>query len=266
MPFHDDQSNRSDRPSPTLHATADAFATLAQPPAPDFLRAEPDGADQPDDRIRVLSQRQLNRLVFVAAEVGARLGREGSRLDPASWMYAGLHLFDGRSAIDACRDRDAFLKAMLVHSAGLALDMPSDEMDEAVRDAWELLEEAEDGIPEEVSPAIRACGTLASLTDFGFGSPELYTAASVVEGPDGTVHSFTAFLAADEEQVAMRMRARFGGSADGAVLTRGFDPSEPVAMSLLSEPLADALMDAAADAGSSMADGLDVFVEHRFAA
>jgi hypothetical protein len=268
MPFGANTQNRSARPHLALDEALAARAEKAPdaPASPDFRDAAPDGSDRPDDRLRVLSQRQLNRLVFVAAEVGARFGREGSGLDPASWMYAGLPLFDGRTAMDACRDRAAFLKAMVVHGAGMPLDVDAGEMDDALDEAMELLSDEEVDYDAIVSPAVRSCGTLASLADFGVGEPELYTAASVLEGSDGTTYSFAAFLAADREEATGRMRARFGQAADAAVLTRGFDPSEPVAMSLLSEPLVDALIDAAADAGSPMADGLDVFVEHRFAA
>lgn len=231
---------------------------------PEFAGAEPLEEDRPEDRIRVMTQRQLNRLLFVAAEAGARLAGEESGHDPASWMYAPLRLFDGRSAIDACRSRDAFLKAMLLHGAGFPLDMEPDEMDELVDEEWDAL--SVDDVVDETSPAIKACGTRASLADFGLGRPELFTAAAVVEGPVGVTHAFAAFVAVDEEDATARVRARFGNAADLVSLRRGFDPSEPVAMSLLSEPVADILIDVAADALSPLADGLDVFVEHRFAA
>lgn len=251
----DETSNTSS----AARALATSFRTL-----PGWTGAEPLDEDRADDRIRVVTQRQLNRVLFVAAEAGARLARDDSPHDPAAWMYAPLRLFDGRSAIDACRDRDAFLKAMLLHGAGLALDMEPAEMDELLDESWDEVVDGEPAVA--TSPAVRACGTRASLADFGLGRPELFTASAVVEGSGGVVHAFAAFLANDEEEATDRVRARFGDRADLATLRRGFDPSEPVAMSLLSEPVADILIDVSADAGSPLADGLDVFVEHGFAA
>lgn len=229
-----------------------------------FSGAEPLEEDGADDRIRVVSQRQLNRLVFVAAEAGARLASDGSRHDPASWMYAPLALFGGRSPLDACCERDAFLRAMLLLGVCPALDMEPADMDDLVDDDLET--PSQTGPDQPASSAVSSCGTLASLADFDLGRPELYTASIVLEGPFETTHAFAAFIAFDEEDATRRLEARLGDAAGRAVLARGFDPSEPVAMSLLSEAMASVLVDVGADANSSLADGLDVFVEHRFAA
>lgn len=231
-------------------------------PLRDFTGAEPLDEDGATDRIRVMSQRQLNRLVFVAAEAGARLASDGSHHDPASWLFAPLELFGGRTPLDACRDRDAFERAMVLLGVCPALDMKPSDMDDLVEDC----EVPSSSVPNGSAGSVRSCGTLASLSDFGLGRPELYTASVVMEGPFEITHAFAAFVAFDEADATGRLKERLGDAAGRAVLARGFDPSEPVAMALLSEAMADALLHVAADAGSSMADGLDIFVEHRFAA
>jgi|GEM_PF-1286319 len=64
----------------------------------------------------------LVRIACVAAETGARLQRDGLSVDPVGWMITPLELFEGRAPIEACMEREACSKAILLHGLGLGLD------------------------------------------------------------------------------------------------------------------------------------------------
>ena len=64
----------------------------------------------------------LVRIACVAAETGARMQRDGLAKDPVSWMVSPLALFEGRPPIEACMDKDACSKAILLHGLGFGLD------------------------------------------------------------------------------------------------------------------------------------------------
>lgn len=64
----------------------------------------------------------LVRIACVAAETGARMQRDGLAEDPVGWMVSPLALFDGRPPIEACMERSACSKAILLHGLGLGLD------------------------------------------------------------------------------------------------------------------------------------------------
>ena len=64
----------------------------------------------------------LVRIACVAAETGARMQRDGLAEDPVGWMVSPLELFEGRAPIEACMERSACSKAILLHGLGLGLD------------------------------------------------------------------------------------------------------------------------------------------------
>jgi hypothetical protein len=64
----------------------------------------------------------LVRIACVAAETGARMQRDGLTEDPVDWMVSPLELFEGRAPIEACMERSACSKAILLHGLGLDLD------------------------------------------------------------------------------------------------------------------------------------------------
>ena len=81
----------------------------------------------------------LVRIACVAAETGARMQRDGLAADPVGWMITPLELFEGRAPIEACLEREACSKAILLHGLGLGLDADSRAMNRllASRDADE---------------------------------------------------------------------------------------------------------------------------------
>ena len=83
---------------------------------------DPLDPDLPSDPQVTLSHRQLGRLIFIAADTGARFVREDVDADPVGWLFAPRILFNGRQAVVACRQREPFVRAMVLHGLSLGLD------------------------------------------------------------------------------------------------------------------------------------------------
>lgn len=81
-----------------------------------------------------LSHRQLGRLLFIAAETGARFQREEVSYDPMAWMFSPRDLFNGSPAVDACQQREPFVRAMILHGLSLGFDAEPDELDALLAD------------------------------------------------------------------------------------------------------------------------------------
>lgn len=100
---------------------------------PYFEQAPVDWALDPleDESGGMLALRRvaLVRIACVAAETGARMQRDGLAEDPVGWMVSPLELFGGLPPIEACMEKDACSKAILLHGLGLGLDADPDAMD-----------------------------------------------------------------------------------------------------------------------------------------
>ncbi len=90
---------------------------------------DPLDEDEDADPFLSISHRQLLRLVFIAAETGARFQREAIAVDPIAWLLAPRDLFAGRTAIDACRDKSAFMRAIVLHGLSLGVDACPEDLD-----------------------------------------------------------------------------------------------------------------------------------------
>lgn len=111
---------------------------------PYFEQVSMDWAFDPldDDSGGMLAVRRiaLVRIACVAAETGARLQRDGLSVDPIGWMVSPLELFEGRPPIEACMERGACAKAILLHGLGLDLDADPVVIDRLLLDrpaSWE---------------------------------------------------------------------------------------------------------------------------------
>src|SRR3546814_5443997 len=62
------------------------------------------------------------RLAYVAAETGARFIRDRIQIEPIDWLHRPCQLFDGESAIIACRHAIGFERAVALHGLGLGFD------------------------------------------------------------------------------------------------------------------------------------------------
>lgn len=90
--------------------------------------------DSPSDPLVVMSERQLIRLLFVASDTAARFQRDAIDHDPLAWMFAPRDLFVGEAAVEACRDREAFVRSTLLHGLGLGLDADAEMIDRLLED------------------------------------------------------------------------------------------------------------------------------------
>ena len=109
-----------------------------------FEQAATDWALDPlgDDSGGMLAVRRvaLVRIACVAAETGARMQRDGLAEDPIGWMVSPLELFEGRAPIEACMERGACSKAILLHGLGLGLDADPSVIDRLLFDHSAFLE------------------------------------------------------------------------------------------------------------------------------
>jgi hypothetical protein len=222
------------------------------------LPADPLEFDQPEDPVVLISHRQLSRVVLVAAETGARFARERSPHDPAAWMCAPRRLFDGSNAMTACADRDMFIRALVLHGVSPTLDMEPSEMDGLIGD-----------VRERPVAGTRRGGNVPAESSAGsvkhMGAKALFTATVVYETPAGVCHIFYAAIASDEEAVREQLRERLGGHISYmADVGLGFDGSTTIALSLVSEAMADMLRQIEAAPDSPLSAGFNLLVEHRF--
>lgn len=86
------------------------------------IYCDPLDDDRDSDPSLSISHRQLIRLIFIAAETASRFQRDAITVDPIQWLFAPRNLFEGKAAIDACRDREAFTHAIILHGLSLGLD------------------------------------------------------------------------------------------------------------------------------------------------
>lgn len=238
-----------------------AWATTSQSAdsLPMVRLSDPLGTDRPDDPVLMLTHRQIGRLIFVAAETAARFARECLDLDPADWMCAPRRIFGGSNAVTACADRQMFIRALVLHGVSSSLDMNPDEVDL-------LLEDSGDA-PEQMRVIEGTSAHSASDSSFLTMVKEraLFTACAVDESASGMAYVFYAAVAADEDEVRDQLRSRAGARlAYMADVELGFDPSEPIAMALLSDAMADLINHVADDPASQLSAGFRLFVEHRF--
>lgn len=228
-----------------------------RPPLVSFM--DPLEEDRPDDPVIVITHRQLGRLIFMAAETGARFSREAADVDPAAWMSAPRRIFEGRNAVTACTEREMFVRALILHGVSPGLDMNPEEVDLLLEDAGSVTDtnaRAQAGRADESSGSSKLTLIKRRL---------LFTASAADESPTGIGYVFYAVVAADEDEVRDQLRSRAGARlAYTADVDVGFDASEPIAMALLSDAMADLINHVAEDPCSPLSAGFRLFVEHRF--
>jgi hypothetical protein len=193
-------------------AGAACAAEICMPFSPaDKPLPDPLGEDRPDDDCQLLSDRQLARVVFVAAETGHRFGREGRSADPAAWMYAPRRLFAGEAPVAACTTQHGFVAAMLLHGVWPELDAEP----AAIEDLLIGDEDLGEPLPQ---------------------APQLFTALVSTESSAGSRFAFYAVAACDEYEARNRLSNRIGIEvAELASLRPGFDATDPIGRFLLPE-------------------------------
>lgn len=254
------------RPAPRAPAMLDGLGEL-----PDI---DPLADDHQNDDIVITTRRGISRVALVAAMAGGRFERDGAVQDPMAWMLAPRLLFAGEAALDACLDRDACLRGILLHSLSLGLDANPVVIDELTQDdEGDYLDDIDfSGFEFERSPFDHCSGDgHAAIAEPGMpeqrgSSQRLFTATLVVTDGVGTMQAFHASLATCDADIAGRLSLRFGFAASDAVIVEGFDPTEPLVGALVSKAICDTLTLIASDPGSLLAAGIDLNVEQRFLA
>ncbi|WP_019834446.1 hypothetical protein [Sphingomonas sp. PR090111-T3T-6A] len=234
---------------------AAAPSTRQRIPSANFQVLDPLEADAPTDTRVPLSTRQICRLATIASETGARFARDRLRADALAWLYAPRELFSGQCAIDACVEIHAFKRALVLHGLSLGLDASPDEIDDLLEPSGGV-----ETFDELLEPSNRTAMPTSQVRRC-----QLFTATILDESERGTLQAFVAVVADDAREVFEHLRDRYGTRvADLAVIRAGFDPSEPIAMALVSEAVGDALTLIARKVGSPLAAGVDVQLESRF--
>ncbi|WP_404373690.1 hypothetical protein AB5I39_08515 [Sphingomonas sp. MMS24-J45] len=219
--------------------------------------------DRADDAVVVTTRRAISRIALVAAEAAGRFQRDGVPHDAMTWMLAPLALFSGSNALEACLQRDACLRGILIHGLSLGLDADPTTIDALTDD------DDDDG---DVSAPSRTADASADrwrtnvlpFADPLVGQMRLFTATIVADDGFETVQAFHASLATDETEIAGRLHCRFGAAAADARIRRGFDATDPLVAALVSDVMCDTLALIAAEPASPIAAGLDVNIEQRF--
>ncbi len=216
---------------------------------------DPLDPDAFDDVEIVTTRRSLLRLVLVAAETASRFTREGVDLEPIAWMAAPRRLFHGRTAIDACLERESCLRAVLLHGLSMGMDAEPESIDDLVDDPF--------GVDD--ADAANAADDARSGSDDRCG--RLWTSCLVDHDGEGMVQAFDAVIASNRSEAETRLSARHGRiSRDKLDIVEGFDANAPLVASLVSPALAAMLEQVDADPGSPLAEGLSLSVHQRFLA
>jgi hypothetical protein len=213
--------------------------------------ADPLDADSPSDEVVITTSRALCRLALVATETGARFQREAEPHDPMAWLLAPRRIFGGSTALEACLQREHFMRALLLHGLSLGLDADPDEIDD-------LLDE-----PIEVLPVARR----SRRTSRAVVRPRLYTASLLRSTSGGMLQAFHASVASSVEEFQARLEVKFGlAAAERAEIRAGFDPAAPIVVALVPAPVAKVLRKVERESATPTYGGFAVTIEHRLEA
>ncbi len=226
---------------------------------------DPLADDHPSDRIVVTTERAITRVALVAAEAGARFQRDAVACDPMAWMLAPRRAFSGVRPIEACLDRDACARAIVLHGLGLGLDVERCAIDELMRDD----DEGEDeGCPDDAEAAyaraadhIREVPMISRIED-----PDrlrLYTATIVDTRNNVMMQAFHASMAHDVREVRARLVGRFGADiAEVADIRRGIPKASPVVLALVPVAIIELIQRTAEDWTAPAARTFGVDIQH----
>lgn len=193
---------------------------------------DPLDEDRPDDAVVVTTRRAICRVALVATETAGRFQREAVEYDPMSWMLAPRKMFDGGSAIDACLDRDACMRGILVHGLGLGLDVDRSAIDALMSEEGDEFEEHEFRylFAQDMSGARRkGRQRTARATRL-----RLYTATIANTRDNMMMQAFHASIAGSVGEVRARLAGLFGAElADVADIRLGLHPSAPLVVALV---------------------------------
>lgn len=224
-----------------MHATVMSNTPFAPVLAVQFTFDDPLDPDHPEDAAVITTRRALCRVATVAAEAGARFQREATAVDPMGWMLAPRRMFDGACAMEACLDRDHFVRAIILHGLSLGTDADPDVLDR--------LQAGDDerDVRRLARPKRGRGGRGRSAA-----RPSLYCATIAYEGGGVMLQAFHASVARHPAEVVQRLRRRFGDDVVELVEVReGFHSASPLAVALVPAAVAKLLREVERDSGSS---------------
>ncbi len=214
-----------------MHATVATSQPISLPQPMLFTFDDPLDPDLAGDVEVMTTRRAMCRVATVAAEAGARFQREASSVDPMAWMLAPRRMFDGVSALEACLDRDHFVRAIVLHGLSLGVDADPAVLDRLV---------ASDGADD--SPHLSRPRRGRSGKHRLAARPSLYCATIAWEGDGVVLQAFHASVARHPAEVVQRLRARFGEDViEIAEIREGFHPYSPLAIALVPGAVAELL-------------------------
>lgn len=189
-------------------------------------------------------------LLCMSAATAQRFVRDRIPGCPVDWMKSRRQLFNGKSAVEACGTIEGVRRALVVHALSLDLDSSPDNTTGlsicALAPASAIPEKTRDGEPSNIS---------------------LFTATIVGEIQGQHVQIFSARLIDGVQSFRHLLEVQFGSwFASEAIIQEGFDPSEPIANSLLSEATADYLTALKNRGFARQAAPFEFHVEQRFPA
>ncbi|WP_242095380.1 hypothetical protein [Sphingomonas sp. CROZ-RG-20F-R02-07] len=200
----------------------------------------PDPLDEDDgaDELVVTTRRAISRVALVATETAARFQRESVDHDPMAWMLASRAVFDGAAAIDACLNRDACMRGILVHGLGLGLDVERSAVDVLLAS-----DDDDDDFDEHEFQHLHGDRTgrrgKGERGKYGRVTRVRLFTATIVDTRDNLMRQvFHASLARDAAEVRSRLAGRFGPDiADLADIRLGVHIASPPVVALVPEPV-----------------------------
>ncbi|MFD1033123.1 hypothetical protein ACFQ15_00455 [Sphingomonas hankookensis] len=220
------------------------------------LFPDPLDDDADDDEVVVTTRRAIGRVALVATETASRFQREAVGHDPMSWMFSPRRVFDGAAAIDACRDRDACMRGILVHGLGLGLDVERSAVDALLASDGEDDDFDESEFDYLYGGGAGAGGSSQSDRDAVARSTRLrlFTATIAETRENRMLQAFHASVARSAAEVRARLAGRFGPDlADAADIRLGIHPSAPLVIALVPSPVAAMIVQMGEDCASSAA-------------
>jgi len=203
---------------------------------------DPLDRDVPTDRVVVTTERAICRVVLVAAETGARFQRDAVPYDAMAWMLSPRKVFDGMAPIEACLQRDACLRGVLVHGLSLGLDVDKPEIDAL------MTAEDDDGFDEAEfeylygPPVSDTPGRLSRSRSGRTMRLRLYTATLADTRNNVMIQAFHASMARNVGEVRARLVGRFGQDlADVADIRPGIHRASPIVMALVPDAVIEVI-------------------------
>jgi hypothetical protein len=223
------------------------------------LFPDPLDEDSADDEIVVTTRRAIGRVALIATETAARFQREAVEHDPMSWMFAPRAVFDGGAAVDACLDRDAAMRGILLHGLGLGLDVE--------RAAIDTLLASDDETEEHefrylYGERFGSRGEVSRRESARAKRVRMYTATIVDTRDNRMTQVFHASLARDATEVRTRLAGRFGPDvAELADIRLGVHIASPPVVALVPQPVLDLIRRMERDCGKTHAKTFAVDIE-----